>query len=175
MRVAEKLHLTCLQMCLPKGWVGMSSKTSRQFATSSRQQTGFSLIELIVVISVAAILATIAIPGFQSILAINDLNAAQENFVQLLKKGRGLAMSGGTIATITINGRTATLSVADNSSPSTTVTASTRVTVDANATYTFNPTGTATSGATVLSAANNLGIPSRTLTVTATGQINVTR
>lgn len=142
-------------------------------------QKGFTLVELLVTLAVAAILATIAVPGFQSMLATSDLNAAQESFVQILKEGRAMAISRSTIATVTIAGKVATLTLADGSSPATSVTASNRVGVNADATYTFDPSGIATRvsvpSSIVLNVPSITGISARTITVTTTGQINVTR
>lgn len=145
-------------------------------------QTGFTLTELMVTLAVVAILATIAIPSLQSTLATSDLNAAQENFIQILNKGHGMAMARSTIATVSISSaaKSATLTLADGSlSPAYTVTASNRITVNADATYTFNPVGTATLSpagiTTVLSAPGFAGIPARTITVSATGVVNVSR
>lgn len=142
-------------------------------------QAGFTLTELMVTLAVVAILATIAVPSFQSMLATSDLNAAQENFLQILNKGRGMAMARSTIATVSIAGNVATLTMADGSASAVTVTASNRVAVNEGATYTFNPVGTATissvSGATVLSAPGVTGIAPRTITVSATGVVNVSR
>lgn len=146
---------------------------------NAARQRGFTLTELMVALAVVAILATIAVPGMASILATSDLNAAQENFVQTLKKAHGLAMSRSTFATVEVSGSSATLTLADDSSYRYAVTASNRVAINGNATYIFNPAGTATassvSGATVLSTPGVAGIQARTITVSTTGQINVAR
>lgn len=145
-------------------------------------QTGFTLVELMVTLAVVAILAAIAVSGFQSMLATSDLNAAQENFIQILNKGRGLAMARSTIAIVSINAtaKSATLTLADGSAISAVpATASNRVAVNADATYTFNPVGTATLNpagiTTVLSAPGFAEIAPRTITVSATGVVNVSR
>jgi len=142
-------------------------------------QIGFTLIELMVTVSVVGILATIAIPSFLGMLANSDLNAAQENFIQILNKGRGLAMARSTISTVSISGNVATLTLADNSASAVTATASNRVAINEAATYTFNPVGTATvssvSGSTVLSAPGFAEIAPRTITVSTTGVVNVSR
>lgn len=135
------------------------------------------MVELLVVIAIMAILASIAIPGFGNITAASDLNAAQENVVAILRKAHGLAVSRGTIATVTVTAanKRVQLSLSDTSSPSETINLRNSVSIDADATYTFNPAGTATAGNTVLSSPNYTSIPSRTISVTATGQVNVTR
>lgn len=140
-------------------------------------QRGFTLTELLVVIAIMAIFASIAIPGFGNATATNDLNAAQEDVVAILRKARGLAVSRGTIATVTFTAanKRVQMSLSDNSSPTETITLRNSVSIDADATYTFNPAGTATAGDTVLSSPNYTSIPSRTISVTATGQVNVAR
>lgn len=141
-------------------------------------QTGFTLIELMVTLSVIAILALVVVPGLQSILATSDLNAAQENIVQILKKGHGMAMSRSTFATVVVSGSSATLTMADGSDAGLPVVASNRVSLGTAATYVFSPNGTATATpntGTVLTVPSNTSIAARTITVTTTGQINVSR
>lgn len=135
--------------------------------------------EVLVTLAVIGILASIAVPALQSMLATGDLNAAQENFIQILNKGRSLAMARSTIATVTITGNVATLTLADGSSSAVTVTASNRVAINEAATYTFNPVGSASvnsvSGATILSTPAEPQIAPRTITVSTTGVVNVSR
>lgn len=141
-----------------------------------KRQTGVTLAELLAVIAVVAILASIAIPQLGGILATNRLNDAQESTLQMLRKARTLAVGKGTIVTVTVNSaaRTVTLTQADGS-PAETLSISQAVTIGANATYTFNPAGTASTGTTVLTATNYPAIPARNIAVSATGQVNVAR
>ncbi|MBI5658214.1 MAG: prepilin-type N-terminal cleavage/methylation domain-containing protein [Nitrosomonadales bacterium] len=142
-------------------------------------QTGFTLIELMVTVSVVAVLTIIAIPAFRGMLANSSLNAAQEDFIQILNKGRGMAMARSTISTVSISGNVATLTLADGSASAVTATAGNRVAINEAATYIFDPVGTATvnsaSGATILRAPGFSEIPPRTITVSAMGVVNVSR
>ena len=155
------------------------SVVERQNKMKAITQTGFTLIELLVTLVVVAILAAVSVPGFASILAASDLNAAQEDFIQILNKARIMAMTRSTISTVSIAGNVATMTLADSSASPVTVTASNRVAINEAATYIFDPVGVATvnsvSGSTVLSASGFAGIAPRTITVSATGVVNVSR
>lgn len=146
---------------------------------NATRQMGFTLVELMVTLAVVAILATIALPSIGNILATSELNAAQEEFVQILKKARGLAMSQSTIATVVVTAstKTATLTLADSSIAAYSVTAPSYVSLNVNAVYTFSPVGTATISpaltTTILSTPNYTGIGARTISVTSTGVVNV--
>lgn len=142
-----------------------------------RMQNGLTLVELLVVLTIVAILASIAIPGLGSILATNDLNTAQEDVIGMLRKARGLAVSRSTLATVTLTAasKTAVLTLADVSSAAETVILRTSVSIGADAAYIFNPAGTATTGTIVLNTPGHPGIAARNITVTATGQVNASR
>ena len=147
------------------------------------RHAGFTLIEMMVVVAVVAILATIAAPGMTNIMAAAQVNAAQENLMQMLRKARSLSLGRGTAATMAISAanRQAVLSLMDGSAVNGTNTTETLnfPNVQAtNATYRFNPGGTAqqTVGAgpiVLTSAVSSSATPARTITVSAAGQVTV--
>ncbi len=148
---------------------------------NTQRQSGFSLIELMVVIAVIAILSSIALPALGSMAAGNDLNTAQENLIETLKKARGMAVSHSTFATVTINSaaRTAQLSLADGSLPAETVRMRQSVVIGADAVLLFGAQGTVTAQAGTTSitlAANGYGsLPQRRIDISSTGVVTASR
>ena len=145
------------------------------------RQLGFSLIELMVVVAVMAIMSSIAFPAFGSMIAGNDLNTAQENIIDALKKARGMAVSHSTLATVTINSaaRTVQLSLADGSQPVENISMRPNVGIGADATLVFGATGTVTaqSGTTTitLSSPGYSSLPQRRIDISPTGVVAATR
>lgn len=151
-----------------------SSRRTRSGAgKGATSHAGVTLIELIVVVVVLAILAAIAIPGFQTMVAGNELNTAQENLMQTLRKARGMAMSRSTLASVNITAasRQTVLHLSDGSLPDETVTFPVSVAVAANASYTFNPSGTVTNAGAVTLGSSNSAVKSRRITVSGAGEI----
>lgn len=65
-----------------------------------KQQTGLTLIELIVVLAVAAIITTTAIPGFQNFIQNNRMSTTVHAFVTSLHLARSEAVKRGDNVTI---------------------------------------------------------------------------
>ena len=66
----------------------------------SSKQRGFTLIELMVVIIIAAILLTIAVPSFSSLIKRNNVDSLQSKLSSALSTARTEAASRNTIVTI---------------------------------------------------------------------------
>lgn len=71
-----------------------------------KKQTGFTLIELIVTLTVAAILITLAVPNFREFLLNNRLTSVANEFIAAANLARSEAIK---------RGRNATVCVSDNS------------------------------------------------------------
>jgi len=63
------------------------------YPLAGRNQSGFTLVELMVAIAVLAILATIAIPGFQGIVAENRATSAANELQATLQFARSAALA----------------------------------------------------------------------------------
>lgn len=69
-------------------------------AESLRERHGFTLIELVVAIAVAAILVTIAVPSFRTTILNNRRAAAANDFVGAVTYARSIALSRHTPVTV---------------------------------------------------------------------------
>lgn len=148
---------------------------------TAHTQRGFSLLELMIAIAVMAVLSSVALPALGSMLAGNDLNTAQENLIETLKKARGMAVSHSTFATVTINSaaRTVQLSLADGSHPVENISIRPNVGIGADATLVFGAMGTVTAqtGTTTITLSSPAygSLPQRRIDVSPTGIVTASR
>lgn len=152
-----------------------------QKSISLHRSAGVTLIELLVTISIVAILAGLSIPGMATMLANSDINNAQENIAQVLRRARSLAMAQGTITTVNVNAASnaISLTIADGSTPVKTINIPSNISMSENVSIEFNPFGTASVSAAsqtlTLAATGYSSIGPRTITITNSGQTNVSR
>lgn len=145
------------------------------------RQLGFSLVELMITVAVIAILSSVALPALGSMSAGNDLNTAQENVIETLKKARGMAVSRSTFATVTIDpvARTLQLSLSDGSRPPETIHVRQNIAIGAAATLVFSAQGTVTAqaGTTTinLSSTGYANLPQRRIDISPTGVVTAAR
>ena len=148
----------------------------------NKNQAGITLFELMLVVAILAILAALAFPGIQEQRARIQINAAQEDLVQSLRKARSVAMSRATLATVTVAAATVTpttttpatitLSVADGSLQTQTQNLPASLTIT-NAAYIFSPAGTVAGAgtATLNTAITFSSIKPRNVDVSPVGNI----
>ncbi|WP_444999854.1 GspH/FimT family pseudopilin [Halomonas mongoliensis] len=69
-----------------------------------KRPSGFTLIELLVTVAVIAILATVAVPGFQSLVASNRMASDVNTLISGLQLARSEAVKRGTTVSLVPNG-----------------------------------------------------------------------
>jgi len=86
---------------------------------SIERQSGFTMMELMVVIAILAVTAFLAVPSINSSYTRSELNAAQQNIAQSLRKAKQFARSINTTITVTLtqnqNNNTAAFTLPDGS------------------------------------------------------------
>jgi len=70
----------------------IDSRTTQGAVMQRRQQSGFTLVELMITLAVAVILATLAIPSFVSFVEKSRLRGATDDLVALLNSSRAAAV-----------------------------------------------------------------------------------
>ena len=114
-------------------------------------------------------------------MAGNELNTAQENIIETLKKARGMAVSNSTFATVTINSATRNiqLSLADGSQPNESISIPRSLNIGADASLLFSAQGTATaqigSSMITLTSPNYASLQRRSIDVSPTGVVTANR
>lgn len=133
---------------------------------------GFTLVELMITVSIVGILASMALPNFNQIISEHRLRQGVETAAAVMRKAQARAVeisSPVTVtvtntAVITVNGSVGALrrEMPVNIVPSGTVM------------FVFAPDGRAsTSGTLILNSSTSASVPAKTLIVTAIGQIAV--
>ena len=114
------------------------------------KQIGFSLIELAIVLSVASVFAAMATPGFMSMMVKSNLDNAQMDTVQALRKAKNIARSENTNITVEIaeNSDVITLKRPNDSIIQTIKLP--KVSADSAISFTFNALGTVNNTGTII-------------------------
>ena len=94
---AELRHLPSVLPCLRRGSASMGA-----LSMPTRRQTGFTLVEVMVVIAIIAIMSAIALPSFRDLIVKNRLSAASSALQVSLSLARSEASKRGADARVTV-------------------------------------------------------------------------
>ena len=149
-------------------------------ASSYSKQSGVTLIELLVTLSVFFILLGIAVPSLASMKVSGDLSTAHENLAQQIRYARSVAMAQGTIATVTVDhvAKTSTLSVLNGSFANKVFTLPDAILFGASASVSFDANGQPSlTGTFPISMTVNgyTAIAARTINLNLSGQVDAQR
>lgn len=136
------------------------------------QMTGFTLIELMIVVVLLAVFASIAIPSFTQFIANNRLQGAANELRSLLIAARTDAVTKRSPVTVTENNGTWNASQGGAEVRSLSVPGSVTATPSANS-FTFNADGTASAVQIALSSSN--ASSTYTITTSLPGLIKMQR
>ncbi|MBI1195175.1 MAG: prepilin-type N-terminal cleavage/methylation domain-containing protein [Gammaproteobacteria bacterium] len=129
-------------------------------------QCGFTLIELMVVISMVAILAGIIVPGMSGMVARSSINTAEQDLMQAFRTAKNVARDRNTSVTITLvlNSRDITLTSADGTFNQT-VSLPSGTAPNAADAYVFNPMGLVDKTGTITLTSTRDNTLTRTVTI----------
>lgn len=74
----------------------------RTMRSSGLRQSGFTLVELVIVIAMVAILAGIVVPGLGGMMARSSINTAEQDLMQAFRTAKNVARDRNTSVTITL-------------------------------------------------------------------------
>lgn len=140
---------------------------------------GFTVIEMLVTVSVIGIMAGIATPSFLNMMDNMALKKSQNTVLVSLKKAKRIARSQGTIVVVSISNTPANININPNNAAPKDYTLSENISFGNDAIITFSSGGTVTPPAgeemfrikTISSSTGN----ARYIEITASGQIIVRR
>lgn len=134
------------------------------------QEKGFSLIELMTSVAIMAILAMMALPSFNSLIAESRLRQGVESAATMMRQAQAKAIEVSAPVTVTVSGSeivvsSATINLFRRDMPE-------HVAASGVTTFVFAPDGRAsTSGILLLDSTSATGVPTKSLNVTPIGQI----
>jgi len=139
---------------------------------------GYSLMELMITLSILAVLTYLAVPAFSSLIQENDLETAKNRIVNTLQKAKKIANAENTFVDIKIKNNLIELSP-QNSSDSIVVNFPKQISMASDISFTFSATGRPLKpeGETIDTLTNIILSPkskpslTETITVSANGKI----
>lgn len=149
------------------------TRLSRRLPPQARACRGTLLLEVMVVISIVAILVALAIPGMQTVVREHDLSSGQETLLQSLRKAKAMARAQGTPVTLTIaKGHHTVALTSQDGLIDESIHLPTEVTVVDDVTLTFRPDGAVAGAGTIgIVSMNNSSGSRKAVTVSAYGAL----